>query len=213
MTERILSVLRDFGDALLSGFLWPGYFLHDRFVTIAPQTAAGMGLDAEPAISPIMSSLVFWLVAVLLIYYFFRLGQRAYRFAGSIARTIAYRVIDTIGNVKTMIVCRFRNLLPHHKTIDIHSDDSVDFDDLDLAVLRAAAAIGAKSPLSTKDLARKFTLKPAQVARSIDKLSRNKMIDAVDGVRGRRANYRVTPAGNSFLMMWQRQAQRQAVPQ
>ena len=88
----------------------------------------------------------------------------------------------------------------------------VEFDDLDLAVLRQASALGPGLALSAPELAEQFTLRPAQVQRSLEKLSRNKMLDYVIGSTDGYDNYRMTDYGAAFLAMYQRQETKSESP-
>ena len=81
----------------------------------------------------------------------------------------------------------------------------IDFDDLDLAVLRSAAARGPGLAMSAPEIAEKFKLRPSQVQRSIDKLRQSKMLDIVIGTTDGYENFRLSPSGATFVAMWQRQ--------
>jgi RIO-like serine/threonine protein kinase len=84
----------------------------------------------------------------------------------------------------------------------------IEFDDIDLAVLRTASAQGPGFALSAPELAEKFTMRPAQVQRSLDRLRQNKMLDSVIGSTDGYDNYRLTDSGFAFLAMLQRQQAR-----
>ena len=81
----------------------------------------------------------------------------------------------------------------------------IDFDDLDLAVLRSAAARGPGLATSAPEIAEKFKLRPSQVQRSIDKLRQSRMLDTVIGTTDGYGNFRLSPSGAAFVAMWQRQ--------
>ena len=81
----------------------------------------------------------------------------------------------------------------------------IEFHDLDIAVLRSASARGPGHAVSAPDLAEKFTLRPAQVQRSLDKLNKNKMLCSVIGSTDGYDNYRLTESGSAFVAMLQRQ--------
>jgi len=87
-----------------------------------------------------------------------------------------------------------------------NSSGSVADKELDLAVLRATAALGPGFAVSAPDLADEFTLRPAQVQRSLDKLSRKKMLDYVIGSTDGYDNYRLTESGNAFVTSCRRKA-------
>lgn len=75
----------------------------------------------------------------------------------------------------------------------------VEFDDLDLAVLRSAAARGPGFTTSAPEIAEELTLRPAQIQRSLDKLRKNKMLEYVIGSTDGFENYRLSRLGNAFM--------------
>ena len=75
-------------------------------------------------------------------------------------------------------------------------------------MLRSVSAKGPGFALSAPDLADKFTLRPAQVQRSLDKLSKNKLLASVIGSTDGFDNYRMTDSGLAFMAMWERQQAR-----
>lgn len=85
---------------------------------------------------------------------------------------------------------------------------TIEFDDLDMAVLHSVSAKGPGFAMSAPDLAEKFTLRPAQVQKSLDKLSNNKLLASVIGSTDGFDNYRLTDSGLAFMAMWQRQQAR-----
>jgi len=81
----------------------------------------------------------------------------------------------------------------------------VEFDRLDLAIMKSAAAKGPGFALSAPELAEQFSLRPAVVQRSLDKLCSNAMINIVIGSTDGYDNYRLTDSGSAFVAMWERQ--------
>ncbi len=124
----------------------------------------------------------------------------------AILRIVAYRISHALASCKTYVVCKVRQIMPRRRTSGIDTAPSVEFDDLDLAVLRAAASRGPGFAINASQLADKFRLRPAQVERSLDKLSRNKMLDFAVGTESGSDNYRLTPMGTAFMSTWHRQA-------
>ena len=59
--------------------------------------------------------------------------------------------------------------------------------------------------MSAPELAEKFSRRPAQVQRSLDKLFRSRMLDSAIGSTDGFDNYRLTDSGAEFIAMWQRQ--------
>jgi len=151
-------------------------------------------------------SAVFWLLLLIAGWRVFRLLQDILRNFDAAVRTIWYRLHQAVGSLKTRIVCKVRDALPQRRHIGIDASFEIDFDDLDLAVLRSVAARGPGFALSAPELAEKFRLRPSQVQRSLDKLRRNRMLDSVMGSTDGYDNYRITKPGATFVAMWQRQS-------
>lgn len=123
----------------------------------------------------------------------------------SIFRILVYRILQGLGNLKTRVVCKIRELIPHRRIGRIDSAPQVEFDDLDLAVLRTASALGPGIAINAVELAERFRLRPAQVQRSLNKLNSNKMLDSVIGSSEGFDNYRLSQLGNAFTSRWAQQ--------
>lgn len=124
----------------------------------------------------------------------------------AIFRIVAYWISHTLASWKTHIVCRFRELIPKRRSSRLDVTPQVEFDDLDLAVLKTAASLGPGFAINAAELAERFRLRPAQVQRSLNKLSSNKMLDFVIGSGEGFDNYRLTQLGTAFMSTWHRQA-------
>ncbi|MDH3578771.1 MAG: hypothetical protein OEO71_13260, partial [Gammaproteobacteria bacterium] len=96
-----------------------------------------------------------------------------------------------------------RRLVPQRTRGDIAAP-KVDFDDLDLAVLHSAAARGPGFTTSAPELAERLTYRPTQIQRSLNKLSRNKLLDGVIGSTDGFDNYRLSESGSHYVMMLRR---------
>lgn len=201
-TGEVMIAIRDF-------FTVPGDFLLTLVLEYAPLSAARAGIapDADTFVLSAVVSLLFWAFVVFAI-------RRVGKLFGDIARdvdavllTIRHRLGHWLRNWKTRVVVRFREFFPHREESSIEAVPEIDFDDLDLAVLRSAAAGGPAFAMSAPELAEKFRLRPAQVQRSLDKLCNNRMIDIVIGSTDGFQNYRLTSSGETFVSFWQRQNQ------
>ncbi len=206
MLTELLTNLRDIVNAIYDAFLLPGEFVLSKFTVLAPRTAMklGIGTDVESALWAIIFSLFAWLLLALLLRWILRLCENLLRTIVTAMRIIAFRMTLAAGNLKTWIVCKLRLLLPRRaKKIDVLPQ--IEFDDLDLAVLRSAAARGPGFATSAPEIADLLTLRPAQVQRSLDKLSANKMLEYVIGSTDGYDNYRLSALGTAFMANWQRQ--------
>lgn len=130
------------------------------------------------------------------------------RNVGAIGRTLLYRLSESIAGWKTWFVVRYRHLLPRRRARDADGVPQIEFDDLDIAVMKIAATLGPGFAINAPELADRFRMRPAQVQRSLEKLSDNKMLDHVIGSEDGFDNYRLTQLGNAFMSTWARQASR-----
>lgn len=209
MIKDSLSTLRDFGLLIREIYLAPGDFLLSKFAELAPVTAAnwGIGGSAEPITQVAVTSGVFWVLLLLIAWRLYRYGQSFFRNLIAVIHTAWYRGRQAAGSLKTRVVCRLREFVPRRRESGIDTVPEIDFDDLDLAVLRSAAARGPGLAMSAPEIAEKFKLRPSQVQRSVDKLRQNKMLETVIGTTDGYDNFRLSPSGATFIAMWQRRQQ------
>lgn len=209
MISNSLSTLRDFGVFLREIYLAPGNFLLSKFADLAPVTASNWGIGGESAAitQAAVTSGVFWLLLLIIAWRLFLYGQSFFRNLIAVLHTGWYRGRQAAGSLKTLVVCRLREFVPRHREDGIDAVPEIDFDDIDLAVLRSAAARGPGLAMSAPEIAEKFKLRPSQVQRSVDKLRRNKMVETVIGSTDGYGNFRLSPSGATFIAMWQRRQQ------
>ena len=130
------------------------------------------------------------------------------RNVGAIYRTVLYRASEAIAGWKTWFVVKYRHLLPHRRKHGDMAAPQVEFDDLDIAVLKVAATLGPGFAVNAPELADRFSMRPAQIQRSLDKLNNNKMLDYVIGSNEGFDNYRLTQLGNAFMATWAKRTSR-----
>jgi len=207
MIKDFLTFIRDTGDTICEAFVLPGNYVMSNLVVHAPWLAEKLGVNSDDGTTaiPVILSLVIWIVLAILVSVLVKAWQNLVRVVGSIIRTISFRISLALRNFKTTVVCKLRRLWPRRRSSFTYATPTVEFDDLDLAVLRCASAQGPAFALSAPDLAEQFTLRPAQVQRSLDKLNKNKMLDYVIGSTDGFDNYRLTDSGAAFFAMLQRQ--------
>ena len=199
--------LHDLGKAICDAFLLPGEFILSRLVLHAPTLALKLGIGGEDdgVLLPVVLSLVVWLLLALLVWTFFKLLQDAARYGSAVVRSVAFRMLDGMRGVKTRLVCDLRRLIPRRRSRKAGSSAEVEFDNLDLAILRAGAAQGAAFSVSPSKLAKQFTVRPAQVRRSLKKLRKLKMLEYAISATDGFGSYRLTQSGAAYVIMWQRQ--------
>lgn len=199
MIENFLSSIREI-------YLAPGDFVLSKFAELAPVTAAGWGIasaDDSITATAVLSG-IFWLLMLVIAWRLYRYGRSLLRNTVALYHTLWYRGQQAVGSLRTLLLCRLREFVPRRQDDGIDTTPEIDFDDLDLAVLRTAAASGPGLATSAPEIAEKFRLRPADVQRSIDKLRRNRMLDTVIGSTDGYGNFRLSPSGATFVAMWQR---------
>jgi len=188
--------LQELGNTIFSAFVMPG--------DIVLSTIGVIGDDRSLTMLVIVALTAWFLIAVAGLV-LLRLCQNAARIAGALARTVMFRMALAVGNYKTRFVLKLRGFLPRRAARDADAIPTVEFDDLDYAVLRSAAARGPGFTTSASELAEQLTLRPAQIQRSLDKLSKNKMLEYVIGSTDGFDNYRLSHMGTAFVTSWMRQ--------
>jgi len=203
------AILQDLGNLIYNILLMPGHYLLGKFAEHAPALAGTLEMsgDEPPLVVLIVVSLLAWLLLAFIVYKGVRLWQTLIRVMSSWSRIVTHRISSVIAGFKTQLVCKFRQLFPRrsHSRADM---PEVEFDDLDLAVLRSAAACGPGFTTSAPELAGQLTLRPGQIQRSLDKLSKIKMLDNVIGSTDGFDNYRLSSMGAAYMTKWQRHAAR-----
>jgi hypothetical protein len=206
MIKTWLADLNNFGIAAVDAFLLPGTIALSQFVAYAPALALRLGVAAETdgAFLPAVLSLLVWLLLAVLVWKFIRLLQDVARNVNAIVRAICSRILNHLHALKTLLVCKIRQMIPVRKSDNRVSIPEVRFDDLDLSILRTGAALPPGLVLSAPDIAGQLTVRPAQAQRSLDKLRKYELVDSVIGATDGFDNYRLTRSGVALLSVWHR---------
>lgn len=191
--------------AIVEAFLLPGESVLVLIGKLSPETEAIMRIDYGGTIYPLIFSLVVWTLVIVLGLMLYGIIKNALWQANALVHTFFYWVKNTAGNLKTRLLWQYRRFFPH-RSDDTEVVSQEEFDKLDIAVLRALFKQGPATASSAPDLAEKFSLRPAQVQRRLDKLTHNQMLRTVMGSTDGYDNYRLTDSGLTFITMMQRQA-------
>ncbi|MDH3553680.1 MAG: hypothetical protein OER22_13765 [Gammaproteobacteria bacterium] len=194
------TVLHDLGHKIYGAFVMPG--------DVVLSTIGIIG-DDRSVVMLVVLSLAVWFLVVVAASIIIKLIRNAARIVGALIRTVMFRMSLAVGNFKTKMILKLRGFLPRRATRRADAIPTVEFDDLDFAVLRSAAARGPGFTTSAPELAEQLTLRPAQIQRSLDKLSQNRMLEYVIGSTDGFDNYRLSQLGTAFVMSWERQGARQ----
>ena len=210
MANDLSILFSTIGAKLYALFVMPGSYLLSRFAVVAPVTAMKMGItegQTEGAL-PITLAVISWVALLILLIIAFHIVRNWVRIGNALIRTAWYRFKLAASSFKTKLVLKLRPYVPHRQARDETEAPAVEFDELDFAVLNSVSAQGAGFTLSAPELAEQLSMLPAQVQRSLDKLSRNRMLSSIIGSTDGFENYRLTDSGAAFVSMWQRQESR-----
>ena len=207
MISNWLNTLGEFGVVIREICLVPGEFMLTSFAELAPVTARAWGIaeDGNIIAATAVTSGFFWLLMVIIAWRLYRYSRSLARNLIALLRTALYRASEAARSLKTLLVCRLSEFSPRQADDGIDTAPEIDFDDLDIAVLRSAAACGPGLATSAPEISEIFKLRPSEVQRSIDKLRQNRMLDTVIGSTDGYGNFRLSNYGTTFMAMWQRQ--------
>ena len=185
-------------------FTLPGNYVLNLLAQKAPGLASLLGLakPEDSIVVTIVLSTFLWILACVLFWGAVRLARNLQRFSGAIVRTMWYRLIQGVGNTRTRIICRLRQLFPRQQADDSVPSPETEFDDFDFTVLQATADRGPGFTTSAPELASEYGLRPSQFQDSLRKLHNSKLIAAVIGSTDGFDNYRLTDYGAAYIKMW-----------
>lgn len=210
MIDQLIATLNSVGDWLYAGFIAPGSYLLSKFAVIAPVTA--FKLDISPGQSEgtlvIVLSLIAWILLCIALAIVWALVRTASRLASAMSLTAWHQLKIVASSYKTRLVLKMRSLVPRRPAESDTKTPTVEFDDLDLAVLNSVSEQGPGFTLSAPELADRLSLLPSRIQQSLDKLNRNNMLTSAIGSTDGFDNYRLSEAGAAFVSMWQRQQAR-----
>lgn len=208
MIDEIKFALENVVETIYGFLVLPGNVLLSALTTHFPGLAGSMGIKGETGdpSQVLITSLVLWVLFALLCWFVVRLCKDFARNAIAFFHTLVHRTSQGLGNLKTAVVCKFRGRIPRRRRERTGNEPTLEFDDLDFAILKSVAKLGPGLSLSAPELAAKFKRRPAQVQKSLDKLFRNRMLDSAMGSTNGFDNYRLSDSGAQFIAMWRRQA-------
>ncbi len=210
MTREWQVAINDFAFAAYETFLLPGKLVLNHLPARAQALLQNPGASAQanPDLPSALVSLLFWLLLVWFLWKSFRRVAELAWYLRIAARIFAFRIARGLHNFFASLLRNFRRIMPHRRSIAGSQLGEVNFDNLDLAVLKTSARLGPGLATSAPDLAVELARRPAQVQQSLDKLRKYHMLVVVIGSSDGFDHYRVSPSGSAFLASWLRQESR-----
>jgi len=182
-------------------FLLPGKLVLQTVVVYFPQLTDSLNSANAASLSAVMSLLV-WLLAALVV------GK----LVGEIRNLNTRLVVALRGLVfrlriqhNYMILRVFRFIadwFPGDRFEQPLSVGEMEFDDLDVAILRAAATCGPGFSISAPDVAEDLAVLPSKAQKSLEKLQQTKLVERTLGATDDFSNYKLTAAGADFMTRW-----------
>jgi len=214
MLQQIRTSLQDAGIAIYEIFAWPGEHLFTEVTVIWPQFAANLAARGSDLLFIFLSSLAYWFLVIVASKLILSFIRDLLRVINSMLHTLVYFVSGTIANLKTTFICRVRERIHWRKSRHDEQATTVQFEDLEIAILKVAHAKGPGFALAAPDIAEKLRLRPGQAQNILDKLHQYKMMEPVIGSTDGFDNYRLSPSGSAFVSILQRQsAAQRLIPQ
>ncbi len=208
--EEWQSAFRDFAGAARDAFLFPGDLVLNVLLSHTPELLQLLGVDsdANSQIVSVLISILFWLLVVWTLRILLELLRRVAWYTEGAVRIIAFRISLGVHIFHLQLRRAFQRITLRRWSTSGSTLAEVQFDDLDLAVLRSGGRLGPGFATSAPDLAAELSLRPAEVQQSLDKLRKYRMLDIATGSSDGFHNYHVSRSGFLFLKSCLQQARR-----
>jgi len=205
MLEQIRTSLQDAGIAIYATFAWPGNYVLTESAALLPQFVTNLSARGSETVFVFLASLFYWFLVIVAIKLIVAFVRDVLRIIRSHLHSAAYFVSSVMAGIKTTMVCKFREFFHWRKPQTDDQAITIQFDDLEIAILKVALAKGSGFALAAPDIAEKVKLRPAQAQKILDKLHNYKMLEPAIGSTDGFDNYRLTSSGSSFVTIMQRQ--------
>ncbi|MBT8422025.1 MAG: hypothetical protein KJP03_02810 [Gammaproteobacteria bacterium] len=205
MIADLLTMLRVVGNAIYEVFVLPGEFFLSWISQLAPTAAAQLNIISEnqPVLPLVFLSLLLWSALAFAVARICLLLQNLTRKLAAAGKNLSFRISLAYGTLRKRLLHGLRRLLPQTTNGGVAAH-KVEFDDLDLAVLQSTAACGPGFTTSAPDLAEQLQYRPTQIQRSLNKLSKNMLLEGVIGSTDGFDNYRLSESGSHYVTMLRR---------
>jgi len=205
MITDLMTMLREIGDKIYAVFVLPGQFALSWFSEFAPTTAAALNIvgNDEPVVWLVFISLLLWTVLAIVIARIWLFLQNLRRIIAATGKALSFRISLAFRILKKRLVRVLQRWIPQ-RTDGAVVVPGVELDDLDVAVLQTTAACGPGFATSAPDLAEQLRHRPAQIQRSLNKLSKNLLLEDVIGSTEGFDNYRLSESGSHYVAMLRR---------
>lgn len=196
----LIITARDLGHMIYDVFTLPGEIILSRLLAIAPGLASLAGIEGndDPVLLPLLFALLVWLILLAAILRTLGWLKDLGRALLGHLQAFAFRCSLLLHNMKRRFA-RPLQLIRSWRQPDGVTAERIDFNDLDVAILRTAIAQPPGIAVSAPELADHFRLRPSQVQRSLDRLTAYRMLESVIGSTDGFDNYRLTPSGTAFI--------------
>jgi hypothetical protein len=187
----LIDTARDLAHTLYGVFTFPGNVLLAYF----SPPEAGYGEILWPVLG---ISIAYWLAVALVV-----LRIRAWlavfgAMLGRLAGDIAFGVEMRMRNLTRAFLKPLRWLRLRSQAAGVEAE-TIEFDELDMAVLKVAGDQSKGRVVSALELAESLPVRPAQLQESLERLHAFRLLDQAMSATDGYENYRLTPAGARFI--------------
>jgi len=211
MLEQIRTSLQDAGTAIYEILAWPGKHLLLEISKYWPHFANQLTSQDSGVLFIFLASLVYWFLVIVAVKLLLAFIRDLLRIINSFLHTLMFYIANTYAGIRTTLICRFRGRINWRKSHGEVQTADIQFDNLEIAIMKVAAAKGPGFALAAPDIAEKLRLRPGQAQNILDKLCQYKMMEPAIGTTDGFDNYRLTNSGNAFMAIVQRQVATSAI--
>ena len=178
----LIIFARELGHAIFEFFILPGTWILARILDAAPILGSlpGIAGNTEPILLPLFLALLVWVLLVAVTQKIVGWLRDIGRIMVGTFENIQFRFSLALHNLKRSLVSFLQIFSSWRRSVSIDTD-SIEFNDLDIAILRATATQPPGIAVSAPDLAESFTMRPSQIQRRLQWLTDCKMLECVIG--------------------------------
>ena len=143
-------------------------------------------------------SLVYWLVVLLVLFRLRAWLRLVGVMLGRIFGDFAFRIGMHCHNLKRAFAKPINWLRQRRQSAGVESE-TIEFDELDMAVLKLAVKQPNGRVISAIELSEHLPVRPSQLQESLKRLRAFRLLDPAMGTTEGYENYRLTPAGVRFV--------------
>ena len=185
-------------------FMAPGEFILQQVAELFPDWL--LVSEGDAAILPAVVSLFFWLTAAIVLRKMIGEVRNLFVYVRRLTNTLLFRFQIRKTYLGTRISRFWQQRLLRRRSDSGLVANEIEFDRLDLAVLRSAASCGPGFAIAAPEVAEALGILPNDAQRRLEKLSHSQLLELTGSASDDFTNYRLTRTGQRLLSATSAQA-------